>query len=380
MSVLHLVLVVAVFLHSALGAENNALLRNGVPLNKPRPRFPDRNMTRNSAGIARPRSINALVPGSSNWTMARVEKNNSTQALITKLRSMHIQTNPQRTHREPIPNNTNVMEVMMMRREMETFSKTLQILHARNYTIRGFYHTSAWQRYWKEVISEQLLLLDGKRKIPESMDASSTRFVWDFNHTWTSLLNASDILYMNVAGPDSLDLVRMQELVKSLNLDNAHKINFNFNYTVGRGFYNGADPVKKAELMNNTQVSEGEYSTTMELQRYCKQMTAEGKKAVVYYMHNKGGCCFKKDPNERLPVHAWRDAMNAMIVEFPSVCSRALMKGYSVCGAENQDGHFSGNFWWADCEHVAHIGTCLFVFYSSVGVLTAYFRSSSHKI
>lgn len=336
--------------------EANDNVARTVMQNSVRHRFHGRNMTKNSAGEVRPRSATALVPGSSNWTMDRVAKNPSTSALITKLRSMHIQTNPLRTHREPIPNNTNVMEVMMMRREMETFSRTLEQMKARNYVIKGFYHTSAWQTFWKEVISEQLLLLDGKRKIPISMDYENKLFEWDRNHTWASLLNASESLYLNVAGPDISDLAKIQEVAKSLNLENAAKIEWNFNATVGRGHYNGATEEQKAVLMNNTLVSEGEYSTVMALQRYCKKMTREGKKAVVYYMHNKGGCCFKRNSNERMPVHAWRDAMNAMIVEFPSICTRALMKGYSTCGAENQDGHFSGNFWWAECEHVAHIG------------------------
>lgn len=29
------------------------------------------------------------------------------------------------------------------------------------------------------------------------------------------------------------------------------------------------------------------------------------------------------------------------------------IQGYSTCGIENQDAHYSGNFWWADCQHVA---------------------------
>jgi hypothetical protein len=32
---------------------------------------------------------------------------------------------------------------------------------------------------------------------------------------------------------------------------------------------------------------------------------------------------------------------------------RTVCVGYSTCGIENQDAHYSGNFWWADCQHVA---------------------------
>ena len=47
--------------------------------------------------------------------------------------------------------------------------------------------------------------------------------------------------------------------------------------------------------------------------------------------------------------------MNAFNIEFPSICLRALLKGYNTCGVENQDAHYSGNFWWADCEHIASL-------------------------
>ena len=93
------------------------------------------------------------------------------------------------------------------------------------------------------------------------------------------------------------------------------------------------------------------------------------------------------------PVASWRELMNTFNIEFPSVCLRALMDGYrsvclpaylsvsyciftllystavhitsvltfssrifhrhSACGVELQEGHFSGNFYWARCDHIA---------------------------
>ena len=47
--------------------------------------------------------------------------------------------------------------------------------------------------------------------------------------------------------------------------------------------------------------------------------------------------------------------MNAFVIEFPSICLRALHSGYSTCGTEYQDAHYSGNFWWAHCDHVADL-------------------------
>jgi hypothetical protein len=82
------------------------------------------------------------------------------------------------------------------------------------------------------------------------------------------------------------------------------------------------------------------------------------KKALVYYFHLKGSCCWKdskryKKPN---PSARWREYMNAFNLEFPSICLRALGHyDFSVCGTEYQDEHYSGNYWWSDCEHLSQL-------------------------
>ena len=73
------------------------------------------------------------------------------------------------------------------------------------------------------------------------------------------------------------------------------------------------------------------------------------KNSYVYYFHNKGACC----PNG--PIADWRDSMNAWILEFPSICLRALSRGYSTCGIDYNNRHYSGNFWWANCKHIAEL-------------------------
>jgi hypothetical protein len=48
--------------------------------------------------------------------------------------------------------------------------------------------------------------------------------------------------------------------------------------------------------------------------------------------------------------------MNTAVLEFPSICLRSLLdKNFSTCGSEIQLGHYSGNFWWANCDHVAQL-------------------------
>ena len=52
----------------------------------------------------------------------------------------------------------------------------------------------------------------------------------------------------------------------------------------------------------------------------------------------------------------WRDVLNEFNLAFPSFCLESIIHGYSACGAYRDPAgisHFSGNFWWADCGHVA---------------------------
>jgi len=58
-----------------------------------------------------------------------------------------------------------------------------------------------------------------------------------------------------------------------------------------------------------------------------------------------------------MPGATWRDMMMAGVFEFPSICLRALLQGYPLCGVQEGDGRrsgwYSGNFFWAHCGHVA---------------------------
>lgn len=45
--------------------------------------------------------------------------------------------------------------------------------------------------------------------------------------------------------------------------------------------------------------------------------------------------------------------MNTFTIEYPSICVRSLLSKFSACGYNSKDASFSGNFFWADCDHVA---------------------------
>lgn len=260
--------------------------------------------------------------------------------------------------------------------EMHRIEEVLRSLRERGFgSIRGFYHVSTWQPRWAEVIDEQLNLLAGFRKFPSSdkkgflspqtddafMDYGN--YIWDKNHRYTSLLEHSEQLIMNVAiqGDDARSFHLVKNLVdewkRNVPSHVGDKILLHYNRTIPRGSYQQSTPLKRIFLSSDETISEGEYSTIQSLRNYCLEKNARGEKAAVYYFHSKGGCCWKSPHQQTFqnPVADWRELMNSMILEFPSLCLRALDQGYATCGVNYQDGHYSGNFWWTDCDHVANL-------------------------
>lgn len=265
------------------------------------------------------------------------------------------------------------------------FNKVRKYIEMNEIKLTGFYHTSTWRSEWKVVIGEQLLLMDGKRlkvseferyEDPKNQD---TRIPWGTKY-WSSLLDLSDSLVLNVAEPriDAKDKVK--KLIDSLNLRYGEKINLQYNRTVDRDEF-GDRPEKERNAFKsnhaNADVSIGEVSTMLKLHNHCKNETSLGHRAYVYYIHSKGSCCSKRTEGTQY-VTTWREAMNAFNLEFPSICLRALNEGYAVCGMENQDGHYSGNFWYANCEHVAKLPS-LENMYDAYEVEYFVFKVSHHK-
>jgi hypothetical protein len=276
-------------------------------------------------------------------------------------------------------------EVLLAQKEYGRNIHLFKRLKEEGYSIHGFYHTSTWQEYWKEVISEQLYLLDGRRKFPHIKNADIDAFKgnqnldhatyeWDTRGRYTSLLDITEELYLNVAGRDLKEFQDVKALASYLLLDHIEKIKFNFNYSLIREVYDEAVPLEKEKYEQDLELSSGEYPTILKLKQHCDAMKKQGKKSLVYYFHAKGPCCWKdykqiysdnlvyQDKSHRnnqikfSPVSTWRDLMNSAVLEFPSICIRALIdKNYSACGAENQLAHYSGNFWWAHCDHIAQL-------------------------
>lgn len=246
--------------------------------------------------------------------------------------------------------------------EKQRWKEAYRSAKSQGYRIKGFYHVSAWRTYWQQIMLDQLNILDGRRPHHTDYDIpyndSSTSLHWSEPH-WTSLLTSVESLYLNVVGPDESHLKMVRDLVeKNATLHPKHrsKIVFHFNKTIGRStFEHLPEKEKKRVLAAKPPLSEAEVSTVTALHEYCVEETKAGRKAFVFYIHNKGACCFPRHSKSRdqWPVAGWRDVMNAFNIEFPSICLRALLAGYSTCGYGSQLAHYTGNFWWADCGHIA---------------------------
>jgi hypothetical protein len=189
------------------------------------------------------------------------------------------------------------------------------------------------------VVTEQLHIIDGS------------------NGSFPSLLRLAKQLQIVIADSNN-GYSAMHDHINSLNLRFKKRLNIVYNATVSRTAYRDANEKDKLKLRTRTvdeNLSAGEYSSIMSLHEHCRRRVSEGRRAYVFYFHNKGGCCSKTPGN---PVSDWRDEMNAFNLEFPSICLRAMNEGYSTCGVEYQHyggGHYSGNFFWANCEHIARL-------------------------
>lgn len=244
--------------------------------------------------------------------------------------------------------------------ESHRFREVVRRLRDLKVRLKGFYHTSAWRGEWRAVMSEQLQLLDGKREqlngLFDRERATSDGIEWG-RRPWTSLLEHSEELHVTVASSKPSDLDLISSFIGGLDLTHKERLKFVFNETLPRGSFGKLSPQERDKLMERrSDLSEGESATFLALYDYCTVEEKAGRKSFVYYFHTKGACCTRK--TEKLGarcVTTWREAMNAFALEFPSICLRALLDGYDSCGMENQEGTYSGNFWYANCDAVANL-------------------------
>jgi hypothetical protein len=321
-------------------------------------------------------------------------------------------------------------EQLLAKLERDRSQSLWRSLSRQGYELYGFYHMSVLHPHWKEVLAEQLRLLDGQRVFPSvnntrwnSSRYSLYEYVRESTGTGTSparrrqyasLLSMSAGLFLNVVGFDSAnakrDLQQVRDFVTQLNLRYGDKIVFHYNDSLGRDVFENSSKQQQRVFEETDGLSCGEYPTMMALHGFCRnyvhandqlisarqrqggefrgesrgkvgvngerisatppplnvgphalpldtfpfrRVSTSPQKALVYYLHLKGSCCPTVAGDlTPSPAAAWRQYMNAFNIEFPSICMRAVGRlRYATCGVEYQEEHYSGNFWWSDCEH-----------------------------
>ena len=165
--------------------------------------------------------------------------------------------------------------------------------------IAGFYHLGMMGP-WKEIFHDQMRAVRG-------------------------LLHHSEFLFINAVGERS-EWVPLQRL---------------------------GIPSDKIFLSFHGALDDYEAPTHEYLQRYCNGFP----QSLVYYFHCKGVTHPDSPLKER--IVRWRRLMEQFILTEWRDCVEALLAGNVACGVNLKgldDGmswrHFSGNFWWARCDHI----------------------------
>jgi hypothetical protein len=168
--------------------------------------------------------------------------------------------------------------------------------------IAGFYHL-AMDGPWKEIFYDQMQKLRAR-----------------------GLLNHSDFLFINAVGERS-DWVPLRRL---------------------------GIPSDKIFMSFHGALDDYEAPTHEYLQRYCNGFP----QSLVYYFHSKGVTHPESPLKEK--IIQWRVLMEQFLLTEWRDCVEALLDGNVACGVNLQRvreygapwPHFSGNFWWARCDHI----------------------------
>jgi hypothetical protein len=239
----------------------------------------------------------------------------------------------------------------MQKLEWERFNRTMLRYRNNNIHVNVFYHTSAFREHWETVIVEQIDMLDGWLYLRNN--SHDARYSRSRSRSRGSVMSLASRLHV-ILHAEEKQAEAIRNVILSRNISFKDRISFYKSNPIGRDVWRNAGPNEqpkiREEALQKNQTA-GEYDSITLLHNHCKKEVSEGRNSVVLYMHNKGGEYLKGDN----PVSHWRDLLNSFAMEFPSICLRALIDGYSACGPNYQDGHYSGNFWWAACNHVAKL-------------------------
>lgn len=117
-------------------------------------------------------------------------------------------------------------------------------LEERNIHVAGFYHTGPAYEFWKQVLKEQLMILDGYYLIPEKNATYSSAAHGDYKllrskgkeQTPIGLMAIADELFIGIHGQNK-SRHKVHEYIISLNLSYADRVQFEHRNIIQRGQY-----------------------------------------------------------------------------------------------------------------------------------------------
>ena len=256
-------------------------------------------------------------------------------------------------------------EMLSRMLEKDRLQESIAALSARGIALHGFYH-SDHVTGWRERMSDHLLLLSGRRRhlgrrFSYWSAITDDPQVWDSGR-WGDLLAASESLLINTAAPQSFrretkEVVSLAGLSSEVGVGRAIRIEFNLTVPV-RGFdLLHSEHHKLTARRSRSGLSSGRFSTLSKLHEFCRREVSENRTTFVYFVHNGDSSHWQADKDDIVSVLSWRDLVDAYMLEFSSICIRALLRGYIACGVGYDPARvsYTGDMWWSTCDHIARL-------------------------
>jgi hypothetical protein len=246
-------------------------------------------------------------------------------------------------------------------------------LKTENIKIRGFFHGATMYEHWPSVLKDLFYSMNGQHRAADCDIRNCPNYFTKERRNYMQgygLLSLLDKMELHVSdlvrGPRAHPNLSVSGVIDSMKLELRQKVEVTYHKGLPRKMYRNAISkwnLSRAiafikPLLEAEELSSGEYPTLTALQDFCRSEVALGRNSFVVYSHLKSGRAtfdqFKGTEN----TSYWREFMSTVILEYPSICIRALLEGSSVCGIlfkELPSPHFHGNFWWASCNHIASL-------------------------
>jgi hypothetical protein len=223
---------------------------------------------------------------------------------------------------------------------------------------------SLWEPPESSVNSHRCIkVLEHKRKVLlEAAKSTKQRYppIRGFFHV---TLNANSYYNRNRSKNDTIFETQLQVLNKSGLLEHSSLVlqiglrNGHLNHTRTRCtkvlIESRVQEFAKGAQVKYVNPYDYECGTIQSFRSWC----SKNPSSFVFYLHNKGVTYFEH-PEVFLNVEHWREFMMFFLFERWQLCANSLVNGAKTCGVKKETipvQHYSGNFWWASCDHISRV-------------------------